>query len=134
MLKPKTEVVSVFEYLDQVDMVPVMTVEPGFGGQSFMAEMLPEVEKLPLEHKREANPKNALEKGGDGRGGHGRFKANNPAKGKTQISPDPKIFYDFIPTNSSSYLTKVLIKLLYISYGTFCLISLHSGYLYSIIT
>ena len=46
VVKPKTEVETVFPYLDQLDMVLIMTVEPGFGGQSFMADMLPKVEKL----------------------------------------------------------------------------------------
>ena len=46
VVKPKTEVETVLPYLDQLDMVLIMTVEPGFGGQSFMADMLPKVEKL----------------------------------------------------------------------------------------
>ena len=46
VVKPKTEVETVYPYLDQLDMVLIMTVEPGFGGQSFMADMLPKVEKL----------------------------------------------------------------------------------------
>jgi ribulose-phosphate 3-epimerase len=52
VIKPKTPAKSVFEYLDKVDMVLVMTVEPGFGGQSFMADMLPKVEALKAEIKR----------------------------------------------------------------------------------
>lgn len=52
VIKPKTPAESVFEYLDKVDMVLVMTVEPGFGGQSFMADMLPKVEALKAEIKR----------------------------------------------------------------------------------
>lgn len=52
VIKPKTDAESVFPYLDKVDMVLVMTVEPGFGGQSFMADMLPKVEKLKAEIKR----------------------------------------------------------------------------------
>ncbi len=39
-IKPSTDAREVFEYLDIVDMILVMTVEPGFGGQSFMDGML----------------------------------------------------------------------------------------------
>ena len=42
-IKPKTPVDAVFPYLDIIDQVLVMTVEPGFGGQAFMADMLPKV-------------------------------------------------------------------------------------------
>ena len=40
-LKPGTPAQAAFPYLDQVDLVLVMTVEPGFGGQSFMGDMMP---------------------------------------------------------------------------------------------
>lgn len=43
VIKPNTPVESVFPYLGKINMVLVMTVEPGFGGQSFMADMLPKV-------------------------------------------------------------------------------------------
>ena len=42
-VKPGTPAEAVFPYLELVDMVLVMTVEPGFGGQSFMADMMPKV-------------------------------------------------------------------------------------------
>ena len=42
-LKPKTPAEAVFKYIPYVDMVLVMTVEPGFGGQSFMEDMMPKV-------------------------------------------------------------------------------------------
>ncbi|ORX61426.1 ribulose-phosphate 3-epimerase [Hesseltinella vesiculosa] len=46
-VKPNTPVEAVLgEVAEQVDMILVMTVEPGFGGQRFMAQCLPKVEQL----------------------------------------------------------------------------------------
>ena len=52
VLKPKTPAEAVFPYLDKLDLVLVMTVEPGFGGQSFMADMMPKVEAIKAEITR----------------------------------------------------------------------------------
>lgn len=50
-IKPKTPASEVFPYLDMVDMILVMTVEPGFGGQSFMRDMMPKVTEIRNECK-----------------------------------------------------------------------------------
>ena len=49
VLKPATPAEAVLPWLDQTDLVLVMTVEPGFGGQSFMADQLPKIERLAAE-------------------------------------------------------------------------------------
>ena len=51
-LKPKTPAEAVFKYLDKLYMVLVMTVEPGFGGQSFMGDMLPKIKAVREEADR----------------------------------------------------------------------------------
>ena len=45
-VKPGTDIDVVLPYIDKLWMVLVMTVEPGFGGQSFMQSTMPKIEKL----------------------------------------------------------------------------------------
>lgn len=42
-VKPNTPIDAIFPYLDMLDMVLVMTVEPGFGGQTFMSDIMHKV-------------------------------------------------------------------------------------------
>lgn len=42
-VKPNTPASAVLPFLDKVDMILVMTVEPGFGGQKFMTDQMPKV-------------------------------------------------------------------------------------------
>ena len=45
-LRPITSPEAILPYIEQLDMVLVMTVEPGFGGQKFMAEQLPTIRRV----------------------------------------------------------------------------------------
>ena len=59
-VKPKTPAAVLLPYLDLIDLVLVMTVEPGFGGQKFMADQLPKIRML-REMINELNPDCDLE-------------------------------------------------------------------------
>lgn len=45
-VKPKTPAEAVLPFLPYCDLILVMTVEPGFGGQSFMEDMMPKLRKI----------------------------------------------------------------------------------------
>ena len=46
VVKPKTPASAVLPFIGECDIILVMTVEPGFGGQKFMADMMPKVEAI----------------------------------------------------------------------------------------
>lgn len=50
-IKPGTTVEELAPWANQIDMALVMTVEPGFGGQKFMDDMMPKVKNEPQEEK-----------------------------------------------------------------------------------
>ena len=60
VLKPRTPVEAAIPYLSKCDMILIMTVEPGFGGQSFMADMMPKLTWL-REKLAQVNPGCLLE-------------------------------------------------------------------------
>ena len=45
-LNPKTEIKTLIDEIDNIDLVLVMSVNPGFGGQKFMPEILDKIKKL----------------------------------------------------------------------------------------
>ncbi len=57
-LKPATKIETIFPYLSLIDMVLIMSVEPGFGGQSFMPEMMKKC--MAIKAKIESIGKNIL--------------------------------------------------------------------------
>ena len=59
-VKPKTSAEAVLPFIDMVDLILVMTVEPGFGGQSFMEDMMPKLKKI-RQYIDEKNPACELE-------------------------------------------------------------------------
>ena len=45
-LKPKSKIELIIDYLDEVDLILIMSVEPGFGGQKFMPEVLTKLKEI----------------------------------------------------------------------------------------
>ena len=45
-LKPKSEISLIERYLEKIDLILIMSVEPGFAGQKFMPDVLPKLKKL----------------------------------------------------------------------------------------
>ena len=45
-LKPKSKIELIEKYIDQIDLILIMSVEPGFGGQKFMPEVLEKIKKI----------------------------------------------------------------------------------------
>ena len=55
-IKPNTPIETIKNFLDKIDLILIMSVEPGWGGQKFMPKMLEKVKKLKA--WRESNPEN----------------------------------------------------------------------------
>lgn len=55
-LKPGTTVEELAPWANQIDMALVMTVEPGFGGQKFMEDMMPKVKSNHRQRKEKQEP------------------------------------------------------------------------------
>ena len=47
-LNPESQIDLITEYLDKIDLVLIMSVNPGFGGQKFMPEVLEKIKKLKM--------------------------------------------------------------------------------------
>ena len=60
VVKPRTPAEAVLPFLKEVELVLVMTVEPGFGGQKFMADMMPKVSAI-RSYIHQQNPSCELE-------------------------------------------------------------------------
>ena len=60
VLRPITAAEAVLPYVKDVDLILVMTVEPGFGGQKFMTDQLPKIQKI-RQYIQEFNPDCRLE-------------------------------------------------------------------------
>ena len=50
-IKPETPVEMIYDFIDYVDRILVMTVQPGFGGQQFLPETLPKIKKIATKFK-----------------------------------------------------------------------------------
>lgn len=103
-VKPGTPVEQLDNLLDKIDMALVMTVEPGFGGQSFMADMMPKVEYI-----RKRHPKLDIEvDGGVGPTNIevcGKAGANMIVSGTAVIrNPEPKKVIEALRAGVTKYL------------------------------
>lgn len=102
VVKPKTPAEAVLPFIDLCDLILVMTVEPGFGGQSFMADMMPKVSQI-RQYINARKPECELEVDGGVNQETGRICAEAGANvlvaGSAYFkSEDPKAFVDALHT------------------------------------
>lgn len=79
VIKPATPAQAVFPYLDKLDLVLVMSVEPGFGGQGFMENAPAKLKEISEEAKRRGLNDLYIEVDGGINGTTGRLCAENGA-------------------------------------------------------
>mmetsp|Transcript_26983 Transcript_26983/g.20186 ORF Transcript_26983/g.20186 Transcript_26983/m.20186 type:complete len:224 (+) Transcript_26983:61-732(+) len=104
-IKPRTPVEDCLPFLDEVDLVLIMTVEPGFGGQKFMADMMPKVQFL-----RNLKPELDIEVDG-GLGPDtieiaGAAGANMIVAGSSVFKNDPSVVIPQLRSAVETFLTK----------------------------
>ena len=100
-LKPKTPAEKLFPWLDKIDLVLIMTVEPGFGGQSFMADMMPKVKAV---HEQICRIKRPVHLEVDG-GIDGRNVAEAAAAGANMMVAGTSVFRN--PAGAASAITEL---------------------------
>ena len=100
-LKPKTPAEKLFPWLDKIDLVLIMTVEPGFGGQSFMADMMPKVKAVHEQIRRIGRPVHLEVDGGI----DGRNVAEAAAAGANMMVAGTSVFRN--PAGAASAITEL---------------------------
>ena len=96
-LRPGTPVESLYPYLPKVELALVMTVEPGFGGQSYMASQLPKVLAL-RKWANEHNPSLRVEVDGGIKAGNA---AQTVAAGADVLVAGSSVFNKKMPVEQS---------------------------------
>ena len=104
-VKPKTPAEAVLPYISLCDLILVMTVEPGFGGQAFMADMMPKLAQI-RRYIDQMNPTCELEVDGGVNAETAKICCQNGANvlvaGSAYFkAPDPSAFVQAVKANQA---------------------------------